>query len=313
MVVDTLWTVASSNSMRLRRGPKAVTSVWPPGNNGKAVIMQDHGDLYEILQLHPSAEPDIIQAARRRLTLRYHPDRNSSPEAAEVMLRVNYAYEILSDPEQRAAYDLNRTGLMRGNSPSIPVRTPPRKSREMRVRLDKKVSLIQRIGLFNDVEPAELMPIAQQMTEKTYQDGEVVFFEGEPGDRLYLIAEGNMHVYVEREGSIITYDRLQPGECFGEMALVEDAPRSATVRSEGPSLCHTLSKEEFLDLLDRNPNIALGMLKSLAGRLRRNNVQIQEYAQRLADPSNGEVKVNGPGSGLESIFGEMFRVFGTRT
>ncbi len=275
--------------------------------------MQDHGDLYEILQLHPSAEPDIIQAARRRLTLRYHPDRNSSPEAAEVMRRVNNAYEILSDPERRAAYDLNRTGLMGGNSPSIPVRTPPRKSRETRVRLDKKVSLIQRIGLFNDVEPAELMPIAQQMTEKTYKDGEVVFLEGEPGDRLYLIAEGNMHVYVEREGSIITYDHLQMGECFGEMALVEDAPRSATVKSEGTSLCLTLSKEEFLDLLDRNPNIALGMIRSLVGRLRRNNVQIQEYAQRLASISDEEADVNLAESGVEGFYDEMFRVFGKLT
>ena len=279
----------------------------------QVVIVQDYGDLYEVLQLHPSAEPDIIQAARRRLTLRYHPDRNSSHEAAEVMLRVNYAYEILSDPELRAAYDLNRTGLMGGNSPSIPVRTPPRKSREMRVRLDKKVSLIQRIGLFNDVEPAELMPIAQQMTEKTYADGEVVFLEGEPGDRLYLISEGNMHVYVEREGSIITYDRLQTGECFGEMALVEDAPRSATVKSEGTSLCLTLSKEEFLDMLDRNPNIALGMIKSLIGRLRRNNVQIQEYARRVSNTLDEETDLAVAGSGLEELFDDMFRVFGKLT
>ncbi len=96
--------------------------------------MQDHGDLYEILQLHPSAEPDIIQAARRRLTLRYHPDRNSSPEAAEVMLRVNNAYEILSDPERRAAYDLERTGLAGSPSLSRQESTPPRKPTEVMVQ-----------------------------------------------------------------------------------------------------------------------------------------------------------------------------------
>ena len=275
--------------------------------------MQDHGDLYEILQLHPSAEPDIIQAARRRLTLRYHPDRNSSPEAAEVMLRVNNAYEILSDPERRAAYDLERKGLVGGHSPSRQGNTPPRQSREVMVQQDKRVSLIQRIGLFNSVEPAELKPIAQQMTENTYGDGEVVFLEGEPGDRLYLIFAGNMHVYVEREGRIITYDHLQMGECFGEMALVEDAPRSATVKSEGTSLCLTLSKDEFLDLLDRNPNIALGMIKSLVGRLRKNNVQIQEYARRLANISDEEADKNFAGSGVEGFYDEMFRVFGTLT
>ena len=275
--------------------------------------MQDHGDLYEILQLHPSAEPDIIQAARRRLTLRYHPDRNSSPEAAEVMLRVNNAYEILSDPEQRAAYDLEVTGLVGGHSVPRQESTLPRESGEVRVQQDERVSLIQRIGLFNRIEPAELKSIAQAMTESTYKDGEVLFLEGDPGDRLYLIFAGAMHVYVERQDSIITYDHLQVGECFGEMALVEDAPRSATVKSEGASLCLTLSKEEFLDLLDRNPNIALEMIKSLVGRLRRNNVQIQEYARLLTRTSDAEADTNSAKSGLESFYDEMFRVFGTLT
>ena len=89
--------------------------------------MQDHGDLYEILQLHPSAEPDVMQAAHRRLALRYHPDRNSSPEAAGMMLRVNYAYGILSDPELRAAYDLDRTRLVGGDSQSGQASTRPGK------------------------------------------------------------------------------------------------------------------------------------------------------------------------------------------
>ena len=122
-----------------------------------------------------------------------------------------------------------------------------------------------------------------------------------------------MHVYVEREGSVITYDHLQVGECFGEMALVEDAPRSATVKSEGKSLCLTLSKDEFLDLLDRNPNIALGMIKSLIGRLRRNNVQIQEYARRLASTSDEKADIKVDGSGLGGVYDEMFRIFGTLT
>ena len=63
-------------------------------------------DLYEILQVHPAAHPGVIQAAYRRLTLLYHPDRNPSQEADEMMTRLNLAYETLSDPVRRAAYDL---------------------------------------------------------------------------------------------------------------------------------------------------------------------------------------------------------------
>lgn len=71
--------------------------------------MPETEDLYEILHLHPSAHPDVIQAAYRRLALLYHPDKNPSPEASEMMAAVNRAYEVLSDPEKRAEYDRRRT------------------------------------------------------------------------------------------------------------------------------------------------------------------------------------------------------------
>ena len=63
---------------------------------------QDH---YEVLQVHRTAHPDVIQAAYRRLALLYHPDRNPSNEATAMMARLNEAYEVLSDPKRRAKYD----------------------------------------------------------------------------------------------------------------------------------------------------------------------------------------------------------------
>ena len=71
--------------------------------------MEDLDDLYEILQVHPSAHPDVIQAAYRRLSLLYHSDRNKSPEAAGMTVRLNRAHEILSDRDWRAAYDRAQT------------------------------------------------------------------------------------------------------------------------------------------------------------------------------------------------------------
>ena len=70
--------------------------------------MPETEDLYEILHLHPSAHPDVVQAAYRRLALLYHPDKNPSPEATEMMAAVNRAYAVLSDPAQRAEYDRRR-------------------------------------------------------------------------------------------------------------------------------------------------------------------------------------------------------------
>ena len=70
--------------------------------------MSEQDDLYEILQVHPSAHPEVIRAAYRRLAQLYDPDTNPSPEATELMARINRAYEVLGNAEQRASYDIAR-------------------------------------------------------------------------------------------------------------------------------------------------------------------------------------------------------------
>lgn len=67
-------------------------------------------DYYEALQVHPSAEPEVIQAAYRRLALKYHPDVYHGRDAQERMALLNRAYAVLNDPQQRAAYDKQRNG-----------------------------------------------------------------------------------------------------------------------------------------------------------------------------------------------------------
>ena len=93
-------------------------------------------DLYEVLQLHPSAEVEVVQAAYRRLAAKYHPDHNDSPDALAKMKAINEAYETLSDPERRRAYDEERTAGRRQESadPSGPSGVPPRPSTPPRPR-----------------------------------------------------------------------------------------------------------------------------------------------------------------------------------
>ena len=70
--------------------------------------MNEPQDLYELLQVSPHAELDVIQAAYRRLATRYSPNRDDSPKAADTVRLLNNAYEVLSDPEGRAEYDRGR-------------------------------------------------------------------------------------------------------------------------------------------------------------------------------------------------------------
>lgn len=69
---------------------------------GEALETPRMKDLYEILRVHPSAEPEVIRAAFHRLAEKYHPDRNGGPGATERMCELNAAWMVLSDPESRA-------------------------------------------------------------------------------------------------------------------------------------------------------------------------------------------------------------------
>ena len=77
----------------------------------QGLFVPETEDLYEILNLHPSAHPDVIEAAYQRLALLYHPDTDPSPEAAGLMASISRAYAVLGDPEKRAAYDQNRKAV----------------------------------------------------------------------------------------------------------------------------------------------------------------------------------------------------------
>ena len=76
-------------------------------------------DLYEILQVHPAALPEVIQAAYLMLAQIHHPDRNPAPDAIARMAELSRAYGTLSDPQQRAAYDALRAGTSVGNSSTL--------------------------------------------------------------------------------------------------------------------------------------------------------------------------------------------------
>jgi len=81
-------------------------------------------NLYEVLQVSPKASPEVVQAAYRTLARAYHPDVNTSPNAARMMRQLNAAYKVLSDPVRRARYDEQRAHLWRARPQRGPVEQP---------------------------------------------------------------------------------------------------------------------------------------------------------------------------------------------
>ena len=101
----------------------------------------------------------------------------------------------------------------------------------------------------------------------TYQPNEMIFCEYEPGDAFYLIQEGRVQISKIMGDIEKTLDVLQPGEVFGEMAILEEAPRSASAIAIDPVKCLEFNRENFEILMRGNPAIALKLLKLFTKRI----------------------------------------------
>jgi uncharacterized circularly permuted ATP-grasp superfamily protein len=103
---------------------------------------------------------------------------------------------------------------------------------------------------------------------------------------------------------------MSAGECFGEMSLIGDVPRSATVRAESTARCLTLSKNDFVSLLGRQPQVALGVIKNLSQHLRHTSAQLRDYARREITGSGVGGTMNFSGYDTGSFYDEMFETEG---
>lgn len=103
---------------------------------------------------------------------------------------------------------------------------------------------------------------------KVYQDGEVVVSQGEVGDCMYVIQEGQVEVLLEREGKATRVAVLGEGDIFGEMALIEREVRSATVRALGPVRVLTVDKGTFLRRIHEDPSLAYRVMQKMSHRIR---------------------------------------------
>ncbi|RMH06442.1 MAG: Crp/Fnr family transcriptional regulator [Nitrospirae bacterium] len=138
---------------------------------------------------------------------------------------------------------------------------------------------LKAIPLFSELTDAELRLITTQAREQRYPKGNIVFYEGDPGDFLMIILSGKVKVVLlGQEGQELILSILEPGNFFGEMAILEAAPRSATVITIEPSEFLCLDQASFSSLIQRHPPIALKILRHLSARLRQADEQLRSLA-----------------------------------
>ena len=126
------------------------------------------------------------------------------------------------------------------------------------------VAALQRVGLFADMDRRQSEQIGRLLKLRPFAKGETVIMEGSGGAAFFLIESGD--ATVSKKG--VHQTTLGPGDCFGELALIDGGPRSATVTAATDLVCYGLTFWEFRPLIERNSSIAWKLLQALAKRLR---------------------------------------------
>jgi CRP/FNR family transcriptional regulator, cyclic AMP receptor protein len=130
------------------------------------------------------------------------------------------------------------------------------------IRQDTKVQALRAAPLFEGLAKKDLVELARNSEDVDVPAGKVLCTEGETGSEFFVIVEGD--VEVKRKGKRVAM--RGPGEFFGEMALLEDVPRTATVTAKTPLRFFVLTRQSFLRLLDAEPGVERKVLRALARR-----------------------------------------------
>ncbi len=129
---------------------------------------------------------------------------------------------------------------------------------------DAKVDLIKSVSLFTGMGRRELEQVAQLMEEVEVPAGKVLMREGQTGNEMFVIAKGR--VSVERNGKVIA--ERGPGSALGEISLLAEGPRTATVTAIEPSILLYAAHREFHSLMDQHPSVRMCILEGLAAKVR---------------------------------------------
>jgi CRP-like cAMP-binding protein len=153
------------------------------------------------------------------------------------------------------------------------------KLRSEGTRETQVTEILKKIPVFEDLTKRELGLIERILHRREYRKDEMIFREGEPGVGMYIIETGRVQIIQESGKRILA--ELTNGEFFGELALLDESPRSATANATEPCNILGFFQPDLFGLIERNPQlgvkIVIRLARSIGERLRRANEQLQKY------------------------------------
>jgi CRP/FNR family cyclic AMP-dependent transcriptional regulator len=130
-------------------------------------------------------------------------------------------------------------------------------------------TLLAKQALFAGCSLAQLTELARKLQPRSYREGDVIFYMGDPGTGLYLVTRGTVKVSLESaDGQETMVALILPGDLFGELAVLDGEPRSATAVAMEPVEALFLRREDFVDFIEHTPGMAMRVISMLCRRLR---------------------------------------------
>ena len=149
--------------------------------------------------------------------------------------------------------------------------------------LEEDVELLRNIPLFAKIEPSKLKLLAFTSQRLTFNPGDSLFKQGDSGDALYVIMEGDADVLVDTPGGQITVATMGKNDFVGDIAVLCDVPRTATVTATSQLTTLRITKDLFFQLVCQFPQIAIEIMRVLARRLDVTTRQLQDAVSKASD------------------------------
>lgn len=147
-------------------------------------------------------------------------------------------------------------------------------------RVAGKADFLKRVSLFDDVDQKTLDAIANSAVEQSYTPGQEIVHQGDTGAGAFIIRSGKAEVIQDKDGQQTKLATLGPGDVFGEMALLDEFPRSASVRAVEPTTALGIQRWHFKGILESHPSLALALLPMLVRRIRAAEGMLPHQAAR---------------------------------
>jgi CRP/FNR family transcriptional regulator/CRP/FNR family cyclic AMP-dependent transcriptional regulator len=139
------------------------------------------------------------------------------------------------------------------------------------------IKALQAVPFFAQLTSSELHELSRSLVRRRFNASQTIFHLGDPGGLLYIVDTGKVKIYYPNaEGQEVTLAILGQNDFFGELALFDDEPRSATAETLEPTYTYTLAREEFIRYVGQNPDFAMKVMSTLAKRIRAMNEQISD-------------------------------------